>query len=206
MIERDWPGHVAQKQFCIDSAEHDMILAIDCDERVTPRLAAEIEQLRADGFRGHDAWSMPRMTAYLGRWIRHGGWYPDRQTRVFDRRLGRFGGNDPHDHFITRGTTGRLSGDLLHESFRSFEGHLATVENYTTIMARGMHERGKRASCLDLITHPFARFFRFYLLKAGFRDGWRGLLIALIAAQYAFLKYAKLMVLERETPLEDPPG
>jgi glycosyltransferase involved in cell wall biosynthesis len=197
VIERDWPGHVKQKEFAIRAAAHDWVLCIDADERVTPELRAEILALRDAGFPGHAGWCFPRKTFYLGRFIEHGLWYPDRQLRLFDRRRGRWGGHDPHDKVLLDGPLGRLRGDLLHYSYRDFDDHLRTIDKYTTIMARGLLERGRRASALDLVTHPLARFVRGYFLKLGFLDGWRGLLIAFLAAHYVRLKYAKLLVLQK---------
>jgi len=197
VIERDWPGHVKQKEFAIRAATHEWVLCIDADERVTPELRAEILALRDAGFATHAGWNFPRKSFYLGRFIEHGIWYPDRQLRLFDRRRGKWGGHDPHDKVLLDGSLGRLRGDLLHYSYRSFDEHLRTIDKYTTIMARGMHERGVRARPIDLITHGLARFVRSYFLRAGFLDGWRGLLVALLAAHYARLKYAKLLVLQR---------
>jgi glycosyltransferase involved in cell wall biosynthesis len=197
VIERDWPGHVKQKEFAIRAAAHDWVLCIDADERVTPELRAEILALRDAGFPGHAGWNFPRKTFYLGRFIEHGLWYPDRQLRLFDRRRARWGGHDPHDKVLLEGSPGRLRGDLLHYSYRDLDDHLRTIDKYTTIMARGLLERGKRATALDLVTHPLARFVRGYFFKLGFLDGWRGLLIAFLAAHYARLKNAKLLVLQK---------
>lgn len=197
VIERDWPGHVDQKEFAIRAAQNEWVLCVDADERISEPLRDEILALREAGFPGHTGWRMPRMSRYLGRWIRHGTWYPDRQLRLFDRRRGRWGGHDPHDKVVLEGTVGRLAGDLLHEPYRSLSEHLATIEKYTTIMAEGMYARGRRCSVLNLITNPALRFVRFYVLKAGFLEGWRGLVMAFLAAHYVRLKYTKLLVLQR---------
>jgi len=197
VIERDWPGHVLQKEFTIRAAAHDWVLCIDADERVTPDLRAEILALRDSGFPGHAGWSFPRKSLYLGRFIEHGLWYPDRQLRLFDKRRGKWGGHDPHDKVVLQGSVSKLRGDLLHLGYRDFDAHLSTIDRYTTIMARGLNERGFRASAFDLVTHPLARFIKGYFLKLGFLDGWRGLLIAFLAAHYARLKYAKLLVMQR---------
>ena len=97
VIERDWPGHVAQKEFTIREAGNDWVLCVDADERVTPALRAEIEELREHGFPGRAGWRCPRLVNYLGTWVRHGTWYPDLQLRLFDRRRARWGGHNPHD-------------------------------------------------------------------------------------------------------------
>jgi len=205
VIERDWPGHVAQKEFAIRQARHDWVLCVDADERVSPLLREEIESLRKTGFLGMAGWTMPRLSSYLGRAIKHGNWYPDRQLRLFDRRLGHWGGNDPHDKVVLDGPVGRLQGDLLHHPYRDFAEHLATIERYTTTMARGLFERGRRARVRDVVLRPTWKFLRFFVLKQSYLDGWRGLLLAYLAAHYTRLKYAKLLVLQ-ETGAERPRG
>ncbi len=204
VLERDWPGHVAQKEFAIRAATHDWVLCVDADERVSDELRAELEALRASGFPGHAGWRFPRLVNYLGTWVRHGTWYPDRQLRLFDRRRGRWGGHDPHDRveLEPRATCGELAGDLFHHPYRSFADHLATIDQYTSLMARGMFARGRRAGLSELILRPWVRFARFYFLKRGFLLGRKGLVLALLAAHYVRLKYMKLLVLERGEALE----
>lgn len=200
VLERDWPGYAAQKDFAVRSAAHDWVLCIDADESVSDALRAEIEALRAGGFAGAAGWSVPRASWYLGRWIRHGTWYPDRSVRLFDRRRGRFVANPAyalHERVVLDGPCGALRHDLLHRPYRDISDHLRRIDAYTTIMARGLHERGRRAHTSDLVLRPAARFVKFYLFKRGFLDGWRGLLLAYLAAHYVRLKYAKLLVLER---------
>jgi glycosyltransferase involved in cell wall biosynthesis len=197
VIERDWPGHVAQKEFAIRQARHHWVLCVDADERVSPELRGAIEALRAAGFPGRAGWRMPRLSRYLGRWIRHGTWYPDLQLRLFDRRRGRWAGRDPHDRVELDGPVGRLEGELLHEPYRSFDEHLATIDRYTTLMAEQLFASGRRARLSDLVLRPPWRFLRFYLLERGFLEGWRGLLLSYLAAHYARLKYAKLWLLAR---------
>jgi glycosyltransferase involved in cell wall biosynthesis len=197
VLLRDWPGHVAQKEFAIRQAAHDWVLCVDADERISPALAAEIATLREGGFDGFAGYAFPRLSRYLGRDIRHGTWYPDWKLRLFDRRRGRWGGRDPHDRVEVDGPTRRLAGDLLHEPYRSFEEHLATIDRYTTIMAAELHAEGRRARVLDVVWRPPLRFLGFYVLRGGFLDGWRGLLLAYLAAHYVRLKYAKLWLRSR---------
>ena len=197
VIERDWPGHVAQKEFAIRAAANDWVLCVDADERVSPPLRAEIESLRDAGFPVQAGWRARRLSSYLGRWMRRGAWVPDWQLRLFDRRRGRWGGDDPHDHVLTEGPVGALEGRLLHHPYRDLAEHLRTIDRYTTIMAQGMHARGVRATGLDLASRPAARFLRAYVLKLGFLEGWRGFLQACLAAHYGRMKYAKLLVLQR---------
>lgn len=199
VLERDWPGHAAQKEYAIRAAAHDWVLVIDADERVSPALRDEIVALRAAGFAGAPGWSVPRCSQYLGRWIRHGTWYPDRSVRLFDRRRGCVAPNpayDLHERVHLDGAPAALRHDLWHLAYRDLSEHLQTIDRYTTIMAAGLHARGRRAGAADLVLRPAARFVKFYLLKRGFLDGWRGLLLAYLAAHYVRLRYAKLLALQ----------
>ena len=194
VIERDWPGHVAQKEFAVRAARHDWVLCVDADERVSPELRAAIEAERARGFAAAAGYELSRVSSYLGRWIRHGTWYPDWKLRLFDRRRGGWGGRNPHDRVSVEGTVSRLEGELLHDPYRSFDEHLRTIDRYTSIMAEEMRAEGRRARLSDVILRPPARFLVFFVWRRGFLDGWRGLLLAYLAAHYVRLKYAKLWV------------
>ena len=197
VIERDWPGHVAQKEFAIRAARHEWVLCVDADERVSPALRAEMLALRDAGFPVHAGWRFPRLSSYLGEPVRYGTWYPDRQLRLFDRRRGRWSGHDPHDRVELEGSIGRLEGDLLHDPYRDLSEHVRTIDTYTTLSAQGMHERGRRASLLDVAFRPVLRFVGFYVFGRGFLHGWRGLVLSALHAHNGFLKYAKLLILNR---------
>lgn len=199
VIERDWPGYVDQKEFTIRQATHDWVLCVDADERISDVLRGEIIAIHGAGFPEYVGWSMPRCSSYLGKFIRHGTWYPDRQLRLFDRRRGHWGGHKIHEHVVLDGTAGKLSGDLLHHPYRDFSDHMQTIETYTTIMAEGLHARGQRARLLKIVLNPTWRFLRFYFVKRGFLDGWRGLVMAYMEAHYCRLKYTKLLVMQRST-------
>lgn len=205
VIERDWPGHVAQKEFTIRAAQNDWVLCVDADERISDDLRIEILALRDAGFPDHPGWRFPRLSSYLGRWMTRGGWYPDHQLRLFDRRRGHWGGHNPHDRVELDGAPGTLRGNLLHHPYRNFGEHLRTIDKYTTIMADGLFQRGKRASAFDITLRPMARFFRSYVLKLGFLLGWRGLVQAYLSAYYGRLKYMKLYVLQNAAECERRP-
>jgi len=205
VIERDWPGHVAQKEFAVRAATHEWVLCVDADERISKELRAEILALRDAGFPGHAGWRFPRLSSYLGRWMRHGGWYPDYQLRLFDRRRAHWGGNDPHDRVQLEGAPGTLRVDLLHHPYRTFAEHLRTIDKYTTIMAEGMYKRGRRATAGHLVVGPAVHFVRSYILRLGLLEGWRGLLQAYLAAHYGRMKYAKLLVLQQGAAVEKRP-
>ena len=197
VIERDWPGHVAQKEFAIRAARHDWVLCVDADERVTKALAEEIEAQRAQGLDRAAGYRMPRVSSYLGAWIRHGSWYPDRKLRLFDRRRGHWGGRDPHDRVEIEGPVVDLESDLEHHPYRNLEDHLRTIDRYSTTMAQKLYEDGRRAHLWDVLIRPPLRFFVFYLVRRSFLDGWRGLLLAILASHYVRLRYLKLWSLSR---------
>lgn len=200
VIERDWPGYAAQKEYAVRAAANDWVLCIDADERVSPTLEAEICALRDGGFAGAHGFEMPRCTRYLGAWIRHGTWYPDRQLRLFDRRRGGWVSahlHGLHERVELEGPRKLLESDLWHEPYRGVSDHLRTIDRYTTAIAEGLHAAGRHARIDQLVLTPWAEFLRFYLLKRGFMDGWRGLLLAYLHAHYVRMKYAKLMALGR---------
>jgi len=198
VIERDWPGHVAQKEFTIRQATHDWVFCIDADERVSEALRDEILALGGQDFEAHAGFRMPRCSRYLNRYLRHGSWYPDRQLRLFDRRRGHWGGHDPHDRVVLDGAIGNFRGDLLHHPYRSFAEHLGTIDNYTTVMAQSLVKQGKQAGLRHIVLNPAWRFFRVLVLKHGFLDGWRGLVMAYLEAYYTRLKYTKLYIAQRQ--------
>ncbi len=193
---RTWTGYVDQKNHAASLASHDWIFSLDADERVTPELAAEMRGLLATeparrGFR------VPRVTFYLGRWIRTTDFYPDYQARLYDRRAGRWQGALVHESVRVDGEVGYLRGELQHYSFRDLSDHVSRVNHYSTLAARQMHAAGRRAGTADLLIHPPAAFLRNYVLRRGFIDGSAGLVISAINAWSVFLKFAKLWDLER---------
>jgi glycosyltransferase involved in cell wall biosynthesis len=201
VIERDWPGFRSQKQFAVDSARHDMVLCLDADERVSAALQAEILALRTQGFAGAAGWSIPRITDYFGRFLRHGNAYPDRLVRLFDRRHGGWSGYEIHENTRVRGRIARLHGHLEHYSYRSLSDQQLRMQRYAELMAQAMFERGRRCGLAPVLLNPQWRFLRGYLLRLGFLDGWRGLLFALIEAGYVRRKYLGLYARSRQLPL-----
>jgi glycosyltransferase involved in cell wall biosynthesis len=201
VVVEPFRGHVAQKQRAIELATHDWVLSLDADEELSPELAAAIERWRAqpDDRAGFE---LARKTWYAGGFIEHSGWWPEWRVRLFDRRRVRVAGTDPHERFEVDGPVGRLDGALFHYPYRDFGHHLAKIDAYTTTMARGAFARGERCSVLDLAVRGPARFVRMFVLKRGFLDGWRGLVLASMGAFYVFLKYAKLRELAQTARAE----
>jgi glycosyltransferase involved in cell wall biosynthesis len=200
VIERDWPGYRSQKQFAVEAAGSDWVLCLDADERLSPELRTEIETVRTKGFVGHAGWSVPRITDYFGRFLRHGNAYPDRLIRLFDRRSGGWTGNEIHENTQVLGSVGRLGGHLEHYSYRSLTDHLNRMQRYADLMAHALYGRGKRCGLLKVLANPLWRFVRGYFIRLGFLDGWRGLVFALVEASYVRKKYLGLYMLSKGLP------
>ncbi len=195
VIERDWTGYRSQKEFAVRGCECDWVLCLDADERVSDELRGEIERLRAGGFAGFSGWSIPRITDYFGQFLRHGNAYPDRLVRLFDRRRGGWVGREIHENTRVEGRVGRLRGHLLHYSYRSLTDHEQRMLRYADLMAESLYASGRRGRLASVFVHTWWRFLRGYVLRLGFLDGWRGLVFALVEAQYVKQKYLKLYLL-----------
>ncbi|HEB54225.1 MAG TPA: glycosyltransferase family 2 protein [bacterium] len=198
VVNEPFPGHRQQKQFAIEQATHDLVFCLDADERCTPELQRRISALRASGF-GADGYQMPRHNHYLGKVLRHGLHVPDRKLRLFDRRKGRWGGRNPHDHVEMQpgARVERLAEGIEHLSYRDFAHHRRTIESFSRIAAEAMAAEGRRATVLDLLVRPPAVLVKSLLLKHGLLDGWRGLVVAWMAAVTDWKKYRRLMALTR---------
>jgi glycosyltransferase involved in cell wall biosynthesis len=198
VIEHAWEGFGPQKKFAVLQARHDWVLCLDADERVTPQLATSISALFAGGTPSATAYSVSRRNRFLGRWLAHGEGYPDWNIRLFDRKRARWSDDLVHEKVITDGAVSRLRGDLLHASAESIDDYIAKQNRYTTVQANEMYAQGKRASVLQLMLSPAARFFRFYVIRLGFLDGAAGFAHIAIGAFASFLKYAKLRALQAD--------
>jgi len=186
-----WKGHIGQKNSAADKASGDWILSLDADEAVSSRLREEISPAVRAETNSFSAYSFPRCSQYLGRWIRYGDWYPDRQTRLWRRGSARWGGTDPHDKLIVDGKVGKLQGDLLHYSMTGFDHQISKTIVYADEFVRQSEAQARKVSMADLLIRPTYRFIRGYFLRCGFLDGWQGYSIAWMTAFYTFLRYAK---------------
>jgi glycosyltransferase involved in cell wall biosynthesis len=199
IIVQPFLGYIEQKRFAIAQASHSVILSLDADEALSDELRESIRGARQRGDK--DCYWMNRLSNMGGRWIRHGGWYPDRKLRLFDREHYAVEGINPHDKFVplAGARVGHLKGDLLHYTNEDLAGRIQTINHFSTLAARAFHERGKRGGWLRLLGKPAFRFIQEYLFKLGFLDGFYGWVIAKTSAQYVFLRESKLMELERRT-------
>ena len=190
VIEMSWRGYASQKNFASEQATYDWVLSIDADESLSEALEAEIWQIKKSGPQ-YDAYTMPRLAQYLGRWILHSGWYPDRKVRLFDRRKASWEGDYVHESVRVQGPVGHLESNLLHFTCNSLAEHLRTMDRYTTLAAEQLVDQKVDIHWRRIVFDPLWTFFRTYFLKQGFRDGLEGLCIAYMAAFYNFVKYAK---------------
>ena len=198
VIQRAWAGYRDQKAFAHSQATQDWVLLVDADERVTPELRDEIREtleVLGDQYCG---FAVPRLVSFLGRWWWRGGWYPDFDVRLFRRDRATWGGSDPHEKILVHGAVRRLRHPLHHFSYRDIEDHLQRINRFTSISSAELAKEGKRWQWMDALARPAFRFFRFYVLKRGFLEGFAGFYVAVTAAVYVFFKYAKLWELEME--------
>jgi glycosyltransferase involved in cell wall biosynthesis len=188
VFRHEFTNYVMQKQMALDRATGDWVLLLDADEQATHDLGEEIlaavsSSKPADGYR------IRRILYHLGHYYPY-GIYPDNPVRLFKRDRGHIGGRDPHDKVVVNGTVEKLANPILHFSYRDVTDHVTTINRFST---RGAQEQQPTFwTPLQMFTNPMWRFFNFYFLRGGFRDGGRGLYAAMTAAFYVFLKYAKL--------------
>ena len=192
----DWPGFGVQKNRALSHAKCEWVLSLDADERVTPGLRSEIESALNDPH-AHDAFRVPRLSSFCGRYMRHSGWYPDYVTRLFQRGAARFSDDLVHESLIVNGSVGKLRQPLLHETFHDLEELLAKINQYSTAGARMLNEKNKTATLKKAVGHAVWAFFRTYIIRAGFLDGREGFMLAVSTAESTYYRYAKLMLLNK---------
>jgi glycosyltransferase involved in cell wall biosynthesis len=192
VVQHVFEGHIEQKNYALTHTRSPYVLSLDADEELSKGLRESILGVKNNWT--HDAYAMNRMTNYCGSWIRHGGWYPDRKVRLFDKRKGAWGGTNPHDKIVLNGeaATMGLKGDILHYSYYTVDDHLRQIDYFTGISAQNLFKEGRKPSSIRMLFGPVVKFVRDYLLKGGFLDGPAGLRIALLSAKAVYIKYEKL--------------
>lgn len=197
IITQKWLGFSKQKQLAVDGAENDWIFSLDADEVVSEKLRDEILKLK-DSKNLADGYKIPRLSFYMNRPIKHGGWYPDWQIRFFNRQKGKWKDVLIHESVEVDGRIEKLSGDILHYSVEDAAHHHRMIgERYAPLAAEQMFARGRKTSALKIATAGATAFLQTYILKGGFLDGLAGFTIARFAAHHAFLKH--LMLWEKQT-------
>lgn len=195
-MTEDWPGFGMQKNRALSHATGEWVLSLDADERVTPELRSEIESALNEPH-GQDAFRIPRLSSFCGRYMRHSGWYPDYVTRLFHRGAARFSDDLVHESLIVNGSVGKLRQPLLHETFHDLEELLTKINHYSTAGAQMLSKKGKSATLKKAVSHAVWAFFRTYILRAGFLDGRAGFMVAVSTAESTYYRYVKLMLLNR---------
>jgi glycosyltransferase involved in cell wall biosynthesis len=191
----DWPGYGAQKNRALDKAKYEWIFSLDADERVTPELRQEIES--AISSTEHAGYRMPRLSSYCGRFMKHGGWWPDHVIRLAKRGSCKFSDSLVHESMIVDGTLGTLSNPIIHYTYRTMDDVTMMIHRYSSASAKMMFEKGKSSSVSKAIGRSILTFIRTYLLKLGFLDGKEGFMLAISNSQLAFYKYLKLYFLNK---------
>lgn len=195
VISQPFRGYIAQKNDATSLAQHDWILSLDADEVLSSELAASILKIKQTTPVA-DYYQCSRMANYCGAWIRHGGWYPDRKIRLFNRSKGEWQGhNNLHERwqpYEANNTAHKLKGDLLHYTFNNISEHLRQIDRFTDIMAQTLAAQGKNASMVKIIVSPVWRFINDYVLHLGFLDGYPGYLVCKYSAFATQVKYSKL--------------
>lgn len=227
VFQHPWQGYAKQKQMAVDYTEKPWILILDADERVTPELKAEIMEkctggtslsivynggssrkgesiftLRTKGKMGGFAgFYIPRKNFFLGRWIRHSGWWPDYTLRLFRKEISYVEQREVHEKVIVKGPVGYLKNPLKHYTYQTISDYIKKMENYSTLAAKEILSKNPQPSAISLIfkmtMSPVFTFFKMFFLKQGFRDGIHGFILAILYSFYTFLKYAKAWEIKR---------
>ncbi|MEW6026669.1 MAG: glycosyltransferase family 2 protein [Planctomycetota bacterium] len=209
VFQNKWPGFVNQKNYALSLAQNEWILSIDADEVISDRLRDEIintfypskADVSTESLAKVDGYWMKRHTFYLGRWINHGGWYPDSKIRLFRKSKAKWGGLDPHDRIIMENDArvGNLNGDIIHYTYKNISHQIKTVDRFSDASSEALMKEGKTFCLCNLLFRPPIKFIETYLFKLGFLDGLPGLIISVSSAYYVFVKYAKMWEKQRKT-------
>ncbi len=191
IYQQEWQGYAKQKQMGIEHAEKPWVFILDSDERFTNTLWDEIEQIikKKDGYSG---FYVPRRNIFLGKWIRHGGWWPDYTLRLFLRDYAKIEERKVHEKVVVKGKIGYLKNHIEHYSYRTISDYLKKMDIYSTLSAEELQNKNIRPRLVKLFIHPISTFFKMFFLQLGFLDGKQGLILAVLYSQYTFLKYLKL--------------
>ncbi len=203
-FKHPFEGYFESKNYANTKALHPYILSLDADEALSDELKKSIAAVKKSW--NFDGYSMNRLANYCGKWIRHGGWYPDKKLRLFDRRKGKWNGLLVHETYQLddQADIGFLKGDLLHYTYYSIDEHINQADHFSTLSAKEYYSQGKKASRLKVLFSPVVKFFRDYFFRLGFLDGYFGFVIAKINAHTTFLKYSKLRLLCQENKKQIP--
>lgn len=194
--EVEWKGYGAAKNYALSKTKYDWVLWIDADEELTKELKNELQEFKTKEPR-FKSYEISRRAFFIGKWIKHSGWYPSRVTRLFNKNYASFNEKAVHENLIVEGATGTLKNDLNHYTDPSIEHYFRKFNNYTTLAAKDLFESGRAATLSDIIIRPVFLFVKMYIFKRGFLDGLHGIMLAVFSSVYVFTKYCKLWELNR---------
>jgi len=197
VVQQSWLGYVGQRNQLRQLAKGPWVLVLDSDEEVSPALRKEILAELERGSGDIAGYEFPRLVYFIGRWIRHGEWYPDMKLRLFRKSCGRSEGQEPHDRIVVSGRVKRLRGALWHYTYDDMSDQINTMNRFSTIVSQQRFVQDRRFRWSSLLLHSAFRFIKCYFIRRGFLDGAHGFLIAVINSFGVFLKYAKLWELEQ---------
>lgn len=196
VVQHPWEGYRGQKAFGLSLASHEWVINLDADERISPKLREEIlEILQQDGEGKRevaDGYYLNRVVFFLGRWWRSGGWYPEYRLRFFRKSKAVWGGAEPHEKVEVSGRTERLVGEVEHYTYKDIEDQISRLQKFAKISADDAFSKGKRFSLASLLGNPLLRFFKFFIVKRGYREGTAGFVVGVLEGYYTFLKYVRL--------------
>jgi glycosyltransferase involved in cell wall biosynthesis len=193
----EWKGFSQQKNSAIEKTRNEWVLSLDADERVSPALQQEIKEVLERG-PSTDGYFIARKNFFLGRWIKHCGWYPDYNLRLFRKSRGRFRERAVHERVEIEGKVGYLKHPLEHYTYRSLSDFFQRMDGYSTLAAREMRNEGKKYRFFDVFFRPPFTFLQMYILRAGFLEGYLGFLLSVLYSFYTFAKYSKLKELQEK--------
>lgn len=197
VFQNEWLGYVAQRNMVRQMSLYPWVLFLDSDEEVSDALRDEIIAEFERGTGDYVGYEFPRRVYYVGKWIRHGEWYPDIKLRLFKKACGRTEGEEPHDRLVVNGPVKRLKNPVWHYTHNDIKDHMDTLNKFSSITAQQRYVQDKPFRWVDLLFRPMLRFLRGYFLRGGFMDGSHGFIIAVLSAYGAFAKYAKLWEMKR---------
>jgi glycosyltransferase involved in cell wall biosynthesis len=193
VYQHEWQGYSKQKQLAVDYASNEWVFLLDADERITHELGREVfgsVQSSSSAHDGYDGFFVPRKNYFLGKWIRHSGWWPDCTLRLFRKSAGRLEDREVHEKVVVRGKTGLLNNPMEHYTYRTIGDFLRKMDAYSALAAREIRKKG-RPGISAIMLKPFFTSFKMYLLRLGFLDGMHGMLLAVLYGYYTFLKYTR---------------
>lgn len=192
-----WQGYAKTKAYAVSKTKFDWIFWIDADEELTPGLVNELKEFKNNEPK-YNCYDVARRAYFLGKWIKHSGWYPARIKRMFNKQFVCFDEKEVHEGLIVKGEIGHLKNDINHYTDPNIEHYFEKYNVYTSLAAKDLLKKGKLASKSDLYLRPLFLFLKMYIFRLGFMDGLHGFILALFSSSYVFTKYCKLWELNKD--------